>query len=125
MGTITVVNENGAEVATDQGEPKSPEGIVGHISEELELKAIGDVIGLDEGERTRYQDKLQTLRDYAKAKTNDHSHAGLKWAIRDLELKLNTPTIGEKMIDYIHRFAYLELESMKIQKEKEKFYGTI
>jgi len=122
---IKIVNENGTEVITNPEEPKSPEGIVGPISEELELKAIGDVIGLDEGERSRYQDKLQTLRDYAKAKTNDHSHTGLKWAIKDLELKLNTPTIGEKLIDYIHRFAYLELESMKIQKEKKKFYGTI
>lgn len=105
-------------------EVATPESLSVPHTPELEIKAMGDVLDLDEGERTKYQDKLQTLLEYAKMKTDDHSFEGLKWAIRNLGFKLNTPNIGEKMIDYMHRFAYLELESKKLEKEKESYYGN-
>ena len=107
---------------TVSGEIPTPEALDVPFRGELEVKAIGDVLGLSELDRVKYGDKIKTLLEYAKAKSDDHSPEGLKWAVRTLGTKLNTPNIGEKMIDYMSRFAYLELEGRKIDKEKEKYY---
>lgn len=117
---IKVVNENDS--IQENKEVPTPENIDVPFRGELEIKAMGDVLGLDEKDRIRYDDKLKTLLEYAKMKSPDHTLEGLKWAIRNLGFKLNTPDIGEKMVDYLHRFAYLELEGKKIEKEKEKYY---
>lgn len=67
------------------------------------------------------KNKLDTLIEYAKMKTEDHSPEGLKWAIRQLGVKLGTPPLTERLIEYLHRFAYLELESRRIEEQKNKF----
>ena len=117
---IKVVDANNKPV--EGQEVPNPETLDVPFRGELEIKAISDVLGLNEHESIKYSDKISTLLEYAKMKTDDHSPEGLKWAIRSLGYKLNTPNIGEKMIDYMSRFAYLELEGKKIEKEKEKYY---
>lgn len=119
---IKIVTEGKVEEAPKEAQAFESETVQG--PENFDIKAIGQVLGLEEKEFSRYDDKLNTLLDYAKMKTEDHSPEGLKWAIRNLELKLGTPQIGEKLIDYITRYAYLELEELRVQKEKEKFYGN-
>ena len=114
----------GEEVIKEQEVTRDPETISGPIREDLEIKAMLDVLGLEEKERTQYNDKLQTILEYAKMKSTDHSFEGLKWAVRNLGLKLGTPDIGEKLVNYLHRYAYLELEGMKIEKEKQKFHDN-
>lgn len=119
---IKIIDGSGEEIKQEPQEFKS-EQLDGN--EEFNIKAVGQVMGLEEKELAKYDDKLHTLLEYAKMKTDDHSREGLKWAIRSLELKLNTPAIGEKMIDYVSRYAYLELEGMRIDKEKEKYSGNL
>lgn len=65
--------------------------------------------------------ELDTLIEYAKTDTDDHSTEGIKWAIRNLEMRLGTPPISEKRINYLYRYAYLFLEERKIKAEREKF----
>lgn len=108
-----------------QEEPKEPKEAVEVIPDGLLLaQRVGqELFNLRPSEVSRHKAKLNTLIDYAKSKTDDHSTEGLKWALRTLSLKLGTPPMGEKLISYLTRYAYLDLESQKIEKEKEKYHG--
>jgi phage host-nuclease inhibitor protein Gam len=91
-----------------------PEGV-------LLLEQVAQLFDFKPSEVQAYKTELNTLLEYAKLKTDDKSAEGLKWAIRNLSLKVGTPPIGEKMIKYLTRYAYLYLEGKKIDKEKENF----
>lgn len=116
---IKIVDTMGEEVKPREGSP--PEQIESEVGDNLQKKSIASLFDISDADMGRYEDKISDLLEWAKTKTEDHSQEGLKWAIRDLELKLNTPSIGEKMIDYMHRFAYLDMEESKIKEEKGKF----
>jgi hypothetical protein len=122
--SIKVVDEQGVELPPE--EPKE----VGHPDTEviadgqLLTQRVGqELFDLKPTEVSREKAKLNTLIDYAKTKTEDHSAEGLKWALRSLSLKLGTPPMGEKLIAYLTRYAYLDLESQKIEKEKGKYHA--
>lgn len=76
---------------------------------------------LSASEVSQYKTKLDTLIEYAKLKTDDHTPEGIKWAIRQLGVKVGTPPLGEKLINYLNLYARLYLEGHRINKEKEKF----
>lgn len=119
MAEIKIVNEVGQELSQEvspAAEPGTviPDGV-------LLVERVAQMFDLKPSEVSQYKAKLNTLIEYAKTKTTDHSPEGLKWAIRSLGTKLGTPPLGEKLIGYLHRFAYLELESQQIEKEKEKY----
>lgn len=101
-------------------ELKTPTPISAPVSEDIQLRSISEVTG-NENDFSQYSSELQTLLDYAKTQTKDYSPENLKWVIRQLELKTGTPPFGEKAIKYLARFAYLNLESQKINKELESF----
>jgi hypothetical protein len=112
------------EQAEERIEVKDPEVEVVPHGKLLADRIGQELFDLRPNELARYDSKINTLIDYAKMKTDDHSPEGLKWALRTLGLKLGTPPMGEKVIDYLTRYAYLDLESRKIELEKEKFYGN-
>jgi len=68
-----------------------------------------------------FSDEIDDLLTWAKTQTEDHSPEGLKWALRELETRTGTPPLGEKTLTYLHRYAYLDMESKRIQAEKTKF----
>lgn len=80
--------------------------------------AIYQVMGVDPSEQSKYQEKAQVLLDYAKGETQDCSPENLKRIIRSLELKIGSPPLSERRIDYITRYAYLALEEKKLKKDK-------
>ena len=122
MGEIKIVDEHGEVVEETPQEIKNPDTLGVPFTPELQVKAVASVLGIEnQSDISQNQDKLETLLEYAKSKTTDKSLEGLKWALRQLGERLNTPSYGEKMIDYMTRYAYLELESIKIEKEKKKF----
>lgn len=89
---------------------------------ELQEKAIHQVMGFErESDAHLYKHDIQILLDYAKSQTKDHSPENLKWIIRSLELKLGTPPLAEKRIKWLARYAYLSMESKKIEDEKKQF----
>lgn len=123
MSDIRVLDEKGEEV-NNNIEVKDPENpISAPLTPILEIAAVADVLGIEKDDMGLYDDKLQVLLEYAKAKTSDHSQEGLKWALRSLEISLNSPSVGEKMIDYLHRYAYLYLEGQRNNEEMKKFTG--
>lgn len=121
MSEIKVVDDKGQEIVPDQA-PVEHGSLDSPALPELEIRAIGQVLGLEKGDELgANQDKLQTLLDYAKTQTEDHSLESLKWVIRNLEFKLGTPKLGEKIINYLAEYAYLSMESKQIEKEKARF----
>jgi hypothetical protein len=98
----------------------------GNVSQEMQEKAIGQVVGLEyPSSLSKYSDSLRTLLEYAKTQTEDHSPESLKWVVRSLEMKLGSPPFSEDRIKYIARYAYLLNESKKLDKEKKKFERNI
>lgn len=127
MAEIKIVDENGVEKAQEpKSELKSENNISSPVLPELQEKAIFQVVGLDDSnEQSAYRHKAQTLLEYAKSQTEDHSPENLKWIIRSLELKLGTPPLAEKRVNYLARYAWLEIEESKLKKEKLAFERKI
>ena len=82
---------------------------------------VAQMFNMRPNEITQDSRKLNTLIDYAKLKTDDHSPDGLRWAIRSLGTKLGTPPLGEKLLPYLSRYAHLYLESMELQKKMDRY----
>lgn len=105
-----------------QESPKEIASPTGLVEEGLLLRnEIATLFDFKPNEVREYKNKLDTLIAYAKTKTDDHSPEGLRWAIRQLGIKLGTPPLTERLIEYLHRFAYLSLEGKKIEDQKQKF----
>jgi len=122
MADIKIIGENGQEVVPDNSPIVSEHSIDAPVVPELEMKAIAQVLGLENDlDLGKYEEKLGTLLDYAKTQTDDHSLDSLKWVVRELGFKLGTPKIGEKMVNYLAEYAYLSMEGKKIEKEKAQF----
>jgi hypothetical protein len=119
---IKVVDDQGNEVIPETAKPMESKQIEGAVLPEIEIKAIGSVLGLErESEFGQYKERLHTLIEYAKTQTNDHSPEGLKAIIRNLGSKVGTPPLGEKNVNFLSRYAYLLLEEMRLKKEREGF----
>lgn len=97
----------------------------GEPLQEALIKAVEQVMGLDsDTERHRYAPKVQTLLEWAKTQTKEHTPENIMWAIRSLELKTGTPPLAEKRINYIARMAYLLTEGKKIDSEIKSLSGS-
>lgn len=97
----------------------------GEPMQEALIKAVEQVMGLDnDSERSRYAPKVNTLLEWAKTQTKDHTPESIMWAIRSLELKTGTPPLAEKRINYIARMAYLLMENKKIDAEIKSLSGS-
>src|SRR6266567_1791459 len=112
---IKVVDESGQEITPDNT-PMESKQIDGDVMTPLLQRAIGNVLGLEkDSEFGRYQDKINTLLDYAKSQTKDFSPESIKWIIRSLEMKLGSPPLAEKRISFVSRYAYLLQEEAKLK----------
>lgn len=85
-----------------------------------------DIVGRDlfdfrPNEIQQYKGRIDTLLEWAKSRTEDHSPENLKWELRSLSIKLGTPPMTEKLIEYLYRYVYLDMETKRIEKEKERF----
>lgn len=81
--------------------------------------AVKQVLEL-ERDNTDYDEDIKTLVKWAKQQTDSDDPQELKWAIRDLRMRLGTPSFGDS-IKHLTRFAYLDLEEKRIKSEKQKF----
>jgi len=91
------------------------------IELELEPKALSDILGLTVEEERKYRDKLDILLEWAKTKTDDHSLENLKWTVRELGFTLGSPPLGQKQVNWLAEYAFLEMESQKINNRLEEF----
>jgi len=83
----------------------------------IESIAVAQTLEVD---GDKYGNEIKTLVEWAKQKTGSEDYMDLKWAVRDLRIKLGTPTFGDP-IKNMARFAQLDLDESRIKKEKESF----
>lgn len=83
----------------------------------IDTIAVAQTLEIDS---SKYEKEISTLIDWAKEKTGSEDYMDLKWAVRDLRLKLGTPTFGDP-VKNMARFAQLDLDEIRIQKEKQSF----
>jgi hypothetical protein len=123
MADIKIVDASGKEVNTaSKIDTETPQQISGPALPRLLEDSVAELMGIeDSAEKNRSIDKINTLIDYAKSQTKDHSPENIKWIIRSLELKLGTPPLAEKRINYVARYAYLMSEKSKLDKELMSF----
>lgn len=123
MGDIKIVDSSGKEVNTSTKiDTEKPQQISGPALPRLLEDSVAEVMGIeDSAEKNRSMDKIQTLIEYAKSQSKDHSPENIKWIIRSLELKLGTPPLAEKRINWISRWAYLNMEKRKLESEIKSF----
>ena len=121
---IKIVDQAGQEVVADKGqEVKEGTGTVSPTGE-IMFNSISQMFDLKPNEAQSEKSRLTTIIEYAISKTDDHSPEGIKWAIRSLASKLGTPPLGEKMIPYLARYAYLQTNRAKLEKDIEKYEKT-
>jgi len=121
---IKILNSQGIEETHEVVEPKESETEPTKTGE-LEMQAVGSLFDLKPSELSLFSDKIGTLIDYAKSQTDDHSREGILWAIRSLENKVGTPPLGEKMINYLNKYAWLKLEQKRLDDETKKYERNI
>jgi hypothetical protein len=104
-------------------ESNTPEEVVISTSDKSEIlqNAVADVFDLDRNEISKYSDKIATLLEYAKTQSDKPTRESIMWALRNLELKLGSPPLSEKRINYVARFAYLSKQSSEIKKEMDSY----
>jgi len=117
---IKILDQEGNEQIPEVVEPKAPESIP-VITGQMLTQSVGQMFDLKPTEIDEYQDKLNLLIDYAKTQTEERSPEALKWAIRSLQTRLGSPPLGEKWINYLGQYAWLKLESLKLNKEVERY----
>lgn len=82
---------------------------------------VATLFDLDHNETATYKNKLDTIIEYAKTLTDDHTVQGIKSALRTLGSILGKPPLNENLIEYVYRYTYLGLEGNKIDREKQRF----
>ena len=88
---------------------------------EIMVQQVGQIFDLTPIQCQKYINKLNTLIDYAKTQTDDHTAEGIKWAVRSLQGKVGTPPLGQKWLPYLTEYAHLKLESIEREKMLNKF----
>lgn len=117
---IAVVDENKAPVIDSVESPK-PDIVQPAQTEPFLVDSVAKMFDLKPSETSQYKSKINTLIDYAKTKVDEPTSDNIIWAIRNLGLKLGTPPLGEKLINYLTQYAFLELETRKLEDKKRRF----
>lgn len=115
---IRIVDSNNNIVESKEPEMVSHAATSAPALPEMLTNAVEQIVGLDdEADRYRYKNSVDTLLEWAKTKTKDHTPEGIKWAIRQLEMSVGTTPFAEKKAPFLARYAYLEMEKKKIDDE--------
>lgn len=118
---IKIVDKTDVQKIEERNEQALPQQVVDGGNEgEINQIAIKHVLEIEHG-NVGYDNEIDTLVRWAKTKVDDPGdYTALKWAVRDLRMRLGTPAFGDS-IKHLARFAYLDLEEQRIKAEKRKF----
>jgi len=121
---IKILDDKGQElkqkekrVEADYGQT-IPEGII-------LLEQMGSLFNFTHAEVESYKTELNTLIEFAKTQTDNHSINELKWVLTDLGVRLGSPPLGEKRIKQLVRYAHLFLETKANKEELDKMVKEI
>jgi hypothetical protein len=86
---------------------------------DADITAVAQVMGLEtDGEKRKYGKEIKTLIEWSRTQSDKKDPIQLKWTLRNLQMKLGTPPLSEKMITRAARYAFLDMESKKNEAEK-------
>ena len=121
-GELIIATPDKVDKFSDIDSPKSHGLEGGEPLQDVLIKSVEQMVGLDTyEERARYQPHINTLLEWAKQQTKDHTPENIKWVIRQLEMRIGTPPIGEKLVSRLSRIAYLEMETKKMNEEIKSY----
>lgn len=118
MAEIRQVDESGKIVPEE-----APKSIPNNVHEmdgfDYEGLALSQVLGLEtDGERSKYKDDLGYIKEWAKTQGYNNP-VELKMLVRNLINRLGTSALAENLITRVSRYAYLQLQTTKLEKEQE------
>lgn len=118
-----LIRPSNAEAIEEQVEESRTQNTVeGGEPDQINTIAVHQMLEItDDSKKDFYKSDVQTLLEWAKEKTQSVDPFELKWAIRDLQLKVSTPSFGDA-IKHLARFAYLDLEEMRLKEEKRSYF---
>lgn len=117
---ITPPTPTDVEVIEAKNDESLPQQILEGDSTDMTKAAIRQALEIDRDDAT-YDKELESLADWAQEQTGSNDPLEIKWAIRDLRMRIGTPTYGDA-IKHLARFAYLDLEEKRIKAQKREFH---
>jgi hypothetical protein len=122
MAEIRDVDEKGDVVESKPQEPVTTGSLLEAPTQDILEVATEQLFGLEtSGEKSRYESKVKEIVEWAKGTTDDHTPDGIKWAIRDMQLKIGSPRMGESPVDYLHSYVMLASEKKQIDTKLKKY----
>lgn len=122
MAEIRDVQPDGTLTTPTPPSQPNPKGVLdGEVADPLEL-AVEQMMDLG---RSQNNAKVKALVEWAKSVTDDHTPENIKWTIRDLEFKVGSPAVGQKMIDYLYTYVGLIDQKKEVDTQLNKYnpYG--
>lgn len=126
MAEIREVDDKGEVVESGPKKEISPGDVLQAPTLDLMEVAAQQVLGIEtESEKSRYDSKVKAIIDWAKLQTDDHTPEGIKWAIRDMQMKIGSPRGGESHIDYLFSYVALATQKKDVDSKLAKYnkYG--
>lgn len=106
------------EVGTGSEQPISkPAG------EEMIYKKVAETLGIENfSDMEKYKNEIKMISDYV------HEQGGedimdFEWKVKQLEMRIPTPSLGEKRISNLARYVYLLTENKRIKEQIDKMGG--
>lgn len=122
MAEIREVDEKGELVVKEQPVVKTTAEVIDTPSLDPLEVATHQVLGLEtDSQKSRYDSKVKSIVNWAKQVTEDHTPEGIKWAIRDMQMKIGSPRVGESFIDYLHSYIALATQKKDIDSKLKKY----
>jgi hypothetical protein len=107
------------EVGTGSEQPISkPAG------EEMIYKKVAETLGIENfSDMEKYKNEIKMISDYV------HEQGGedimdFEWKVKQLEMRIPTPSLGEKRISNLARYVYLLTENKRIKEQIDKMGGV-
>jgi hypothetical protein len=111
--------EEKVEVGTGNKEPISQP-----VGEEVIYKKVAETLGLENfAEMEKYKDQIKMIAEYVKEQGGEDI-TDFAWHVKQLEMRIGTPALGEKSITNVARYVYLLTEDKRIKSELEKMGGV-
>lgn len=114
----SIKQSNQEEVGTGSEQPISkPAG------EEMIYKKVAETLGIENfSDMEKYKNEIKMISDYV------HEQGGedimdFEWKVKQLEMRIGTPALGEKRISNLARYVYLLTENKRIKEQIDKMGG--
>ena len=119
---IRDVDKDGNLVKKEPEAVKEPTTLQAPVADVLET-AVNQMFQLEtDSQKSKYADKIRAITEWAKLQTKDQTPDGIKWAIRDMQLRIGSPLASESPIDYLYSYVALSSKKKEIDEKLRKYY---